>query len=87
MDDQFDVGLEDGELLGEIELLTQLMIAVVPFKHHLSIAQVDFALGLDPSPSPREATHSATGAVDGPRARSSGVLGDQRGTDDHSRLV
>ena len=44
--DQFDVDLEDHELLSEIELLTQLIVAARPFDHHLSVSQVDDALGL-----------------------------------------
>lgn len=65
MDDQFNVELEDGELLDEIELLTQLIIAVVPFEQHLTIAQVDSALGLGSSPSPSQTARPSTGALDG----------------------
>lgn len=52
MTDQFDVELEDGDLLAEIELLTQLIIATLPFDQHLSTSQVDIALGLRTSSGP-----------------------------------
>ncbi len=49
MKDQFDVDLEDGDLLGEIDLLTRLIVAAVPYDEHMTTAQVDSALGLDSS--------------------------------------
>ena len=48
MKDQFDVDLEDGDLLDEIDLLTRLIVAAVPYDEHMTIAQVDGALGLGP---------------------------------------
>ena len=48
MDDQLDVPLEDSELLAEVELTTNLMIAASETEAVLQQAQVDEILGLDP---------------------------------------
>jgi len=46
MHDQFDVTLEDADLLGEVELTTNLIIAASESDEHLSTAQIDRILGL-----------------------------------------
>ena len=46
MDDQLDVPLEDAELLAEVELTTNLIIAATESEARLSQAQVDQLLGL-----------------------------------------
>lgn len=46
--DQFDVSLEDADLLGEVELTTNLIIAASEVDEHLSPAQIDEILGLAP---------------------------------------
>lgn len=44
--DQFDVTLEDTDLLGEVELTTNLIIAASESEGQLSRAQIDSILGL-----------------------------------------
>ena len=46
--DQFDVTLEDADLLGEVELTTSLIIAASESDDHLSADQIDSILGVDP---------------------------------------
>lgn len=46
--DQFDVSLEDGDLLGEVELVTTLMIAASEYEGRLPISKLDELLGLTP---------------------------------------
>ena len=41
MHDQFDVTLEDGDLLGEVELTTTLIIAASESEEHLSQEEID----------------------------------------------
>ena len=48
--DQFDVSLEDADLLGEVELTTNLTIAASECDEHLSHAEVDPILGVVPHP-------------------------------------
>ena len=48
MHDQFDVTLEDGDLLGEVELTTTLMIAASETEDHLSQEEIDRLLGVSP---------------------------------------
>ena len=48
MHDQFDVTLEDADLLGEVELTTNLIIAASEADDHLSTAEIDRILGLGP---------------------------------------
>jgi hypothetical protein len=56
MHDQFDVTLEDADLLGEVELTTNLIIAASESDDHLTAAEIDRILGVEPQPSaPREA--------------------------------
>ncbi len=45
--DQFDVSLEDGDLLGEVELTTNLIIAASESDDHLSADEIDKILGVD----------------------------------------
>jgi hypothetical protein len=46
--DQFDVTLEDADLLGEVELTTNLIIAASEADDHLSAGQIDQILGIAP---------------------------------------
>ena len=48
--DQFDVTLEDSDLLGEVELTTNLIIAASESDEHLSEAEIDQILGVVPDP-------------------------------------
>jgi hypothetical protein len=50
VNDQFDVTLEDSDLLGEVELTTNLIIAASESDEHLSEAQIDQILGVVPAP-------------------------------------
>ena len=50
MHDQFDVTLEDADLLGEVELTTSLIIAASEADDHLSADQIDEILGVDTEP-------------------------------------
>ncbi|MDH2413315.1 hypothetical protein [Nocardioides sp. CER19] len=53
MHDQFDVSLEDAELLREVELTTNLIIAASESDERLSTEEIDEILGVSPLPSPR----------------------------------
>ena len=44
--DQFDVTLEDSDLLGEVELTTNLIIAASESDQRLSTAEIDRILGV-----------------------------------------
>ena len=44
--DQFDVSLEDSELMGEVELTTNLIIAASESEGRLSQEEIDQILGL-----------------------------------------
>ena len=46
--DQFDVSLEDSDLLGEVELTTNLIIAASETDDHLTDAEIDEILGVSP---------------------------------------
>ena len=48
MRDQFDVDLEDHDLLSEVELSISLMIAGTAAAEHLSREEVDALLGVTP---------------------------------------
>jgi hypothetical protein len=48
--DQFDVSLEDSDLLGEVELTTNLIIAASESDDRLSDDQIDEILGVVPDP-------------------------------------
>jgi hypothetical protein len=49
--DQFDVSLEDADLLGEVELTTNLIIAASETDEHMSAAEIDEVLGVEPQRS------------------------------------
>jgi hypothetical protein len=52
--DQFDISLEDNELLTEVELTTNLIIAASESQAPLSLAEIDEILGVTPlPPAPR----------------------------------
>jgi hypothetical protein len=48
--DQFDVTLEDSDLLGEVELTTNLIIAASESDVRLSTDEIDRILGVVPLP-------------------------------------
>ena len=48
--DQFDVTLEDSDLLGEVELTTNLIVAASESEDHLSADEIDEILGVVPEP-------------------------------------
>ena len=52
--DQFEVTLEDVDLLGEVELTTNLIIAARESEAHLSTAEIDAVLGVQPAEDPAE---------------------------------
>ncbi len=45
--DQFDVSLEDSELMGEVELTTNLIIAASESEGRLTQDEIDQILGVD----------------------------------------
>ena len=47
--DQFDVSLEDGDLLGEVEMTTNLIIAASESVGPLTQEQIDAILGVAPA--------------------------------------
>lgn len=47
--DQFDVTLEDADLLGEVELTTNLIIAASEIDRPLTPAEIDELLGIEPA--------------------------------------
>ena len=54
MSDQFDVTLEDQDLLGEVELTTNLIIAASEIDRALTLDEIDSVLGIERSPGPRD---------------------------------
>ena len=48
LDDQLNVPLEDAELLAEVELTTNLIIAASETDDHLTDAEIDDILGVEP---------------------------------------
>ena len=48
MHDQFDVTLEDQDLLREVELTTNLIIAASETDEHLTTEEIDQILGVEP---------------------------------------
>ena len=50
MHDQFDVTLEDDDLMGEVELTTTLIIAASESDEHLTQEEIDQFLGVVPKP-------------------------------------
>ena len=70
MPDQFDVSLEDSDLLGEVELTTNLIIAASETDEHLSDAEIDEILGVAAArrrliPQPRQPRLGSTVASAG----------------------
>jgi hypothetical protein len=55
MDDQLNVPLEDAELLAEVELTTNLIIAATESQASLSQAEVDRILGVSLAQDPHSA--------------------------------
>jgi hypothetical protein len=55
VDDQLNVPLEDAELLAEVELTTNLIIAASESDDTLAQDEVDRLLGLDPPTIPSQA--------------------------------
>ncbi|RLV47690.1 hypothetical protein D9V37_16175 [Nocardioides mangrovicus] len=55
MDDQFDVSLEDDEMLDEVELTANLMVAANRADRPLSQQEIDEVLGVRPE-LPRQRT-------------------------------
>lgn len=47
MRDQFDVSLEDDDLLREVELTTNLIVAASETEEHLTTEQIDRILGVE----------------------------------------
>lgn len=47
MTDQFDVSLEDSDLMGEVELTTNLIIAASESEDRLTPEEIDQILGID----------------------------------------
>ena len=52
MHDQFDISLEDGDLLTEVELTTNLIIAASESDGPLSLDEIDQILGVKPETPP-----------------------------------
>ena len=50
MTDQFDVSLEDSELMGEVELTTNLIIAASESEERLTPEEIDQILGVEATP-------------------------------------
>jgi hypothetical protein len=48
--DQFDVSLEDSELMGEVELTTNLIIAASESEERLTPEEIDQILGVETAP-------------------------------------
>ena len=48
MADPFDVALEDSDLLSEVELTTNLIIAATASEGPMSVAEIDRILGIEP---------------------------------------
>lgn len=53
MQDPFDVTLEDGDLLGEVELTTSLIVAASESDGPLDSDEIDRLLGVTPIPRQR----------------------------------
>jgi hypothetical protein len=62
--DQFDISLEDKELLSEVELTTNLIIAASESDGPLSQADIDRILGVVPSRSEPSDPSSTTSSPD-----------------------
>ncbi|HET8603029.1 MAG TPA: hypothetical protein VFM09_03815 [Marmoricola sp.] len=51
--DPFDVSLEDGELMDEVELTASLIVAANQSERSLTAEEIDRILGVKPLPQPR----------------------------------
>jgi hypothetical protein len=51
LDDQFDVTLEDADLLNEVELTTNLIVAAGELERHLTGREIDQVLDVVPQPA------------------------------------
>ena len=58
MHDQFDISLEDSDLLGEVELTTNLIVAASASDDALSVEEIDEILGVVPRAAPARPTAS-----------------------------
>ena len=67
MHDQFDVTLEDQDLLGEVELTTNLIIAASETDEHLTTDEIDQILGVVPPRSAGLTESRRTAAPSYPR--------------------
>ncbi len=56
MHDQFDVTLEDADLLGEVEMMTNLIIMASESDDHLSVDEIDVILGVEAAPTAADET-------------------------------
>lgn len=63
MQDQFDVTLEDGELLVEVEMTANLIVAASESDGPLTQEQIDAILGVTPlrAPEPRDGADAGPG--------------------------
>jgi hypothetical protein len=50
--DQFDVSLEDSDLLSEVELTTNLIVAATEYERHLTDREIDQILDVVPESRP-----------------------------------
>ncbi len=48
--DPFDVGLQDDELLDEVELTANLIVAANQSEAHMTVSEIDQILGVLPRP-------------------------------------
>ncbi len=62
MSDQFDVSLEDPDLLGEVEMTTNLIIAASEAAGPLDQDEIDAILGVTSVEAPADAPRVAEGA-------------------------
>jgi hypothetical protein len=73
MRDQFDVDLEDGDLLSEVELSISLMIAGTESVERLSRDEIDAILGVTPVPPSNALLRSEPAAWVGRRSTQTGA--------------
>lgn len=64
MPDQFDVSLEDRDLLVEVDLTTNLIIAASAAEEHLTAEEVDRLLGVRPAAGAEPPAGDDTDATD-----------------------
>lgn len=61
VNDQLDVSVHDGEVLAEIELMTNLIIATSDSEGPLPQQRIDEILGIDPCPCPGSGEAASAG--------------------------